>query len=169
MIKVEIRALKEDDAEVSWRWRNDPVIWELTGSRPDRYVTVDTEREWIRSVLARKNERRFAICLPPEGKYIGNIQLTDITESKAELHIFIGEQTFWGKGIATSASKLILDYAFNDLKLKEVYLFVNKANLAAVKVYDRCGFHRESETSTEFMMVLRASDYSDNCAKTENF
>src|SRR5208337_661875 len=108
-MKVEIRALKEDDAEVSWRWRNDPVVWELTRSRPDRYITVDIEREWIRSVQARKNERRFAICLPPEEKYIGNTYLTDITKSKAQLHIFIGERMFWGKGVAANVNKLMLD------------------------------------------------------------
>ncbi len=161
-MKIEIRPLKEDDATVSWRWRNDPVVWELTGSRPDRYITPDMEREWILSVLARENERRFAICVSPDGKYIGNVQLTDITESNAQVHIFIGEQMFWGKGIATDATNLILQYAFNVLKLKQVYLIVKKVHLASRKACEKCGFHRESETDAELKMIITDVEYGDN-------
>ena len=33
-----------------------------------------------------------------------------------------------------------MNFADNDLKLKEVYLWVKKENIAAIRVYEKCGF-----------------------------
>lgn len=137
---VYIRALKLEDAKVSCLWRNDAEIWKYTEFKPDRYISPEMEEEWLKSKLNNSNEKRFAICLTANDQYIGNIQLLDITEEEACYHIFIGEKSFWGQGISQMATKLILSYAFSELKLENVLLEANPLNIAAYKVYEKMGF-----------------------------
>ncbi len=152
-MEIYIRPLEEKDALVSYKWRNDPDIWKFTGRKPDKCITPEIELMWIREVLNRKNEKRYAICIIDTNEYIGNIQLTSITKTNAEFHIFIGEKKYWGKKIATNATKQIIKLAFNILKLKEIYLYVNKKNVAAIKSYRNCGFYIVDDKKSEYKMV----------------
>ena len=72
-MQVYIRPLTLEDAKTSYKWRNNPKVWELTGSKPDKYITEEMETEWLKNVLQRKNEKRFAVCVKDTDQYIGNI------------------------------------------------------------------------------------------------
>jgi RimJ/RimL family protein N-acetyltransferase len=157
-MKVTIRPLEEADALLSYKWRNNPEIWKYTGNKPDKEITLEIEYEWIRNVLQRQTEKRFAICIGAEMEYIGNVQLTDITEEKAQFHIFIGVNKYHGLGIGTEATKLILDYGFKILRLNEIYLSVNKLNLPAIKSYEKCGFEIISTSEDELIMSILKYD-----------
>jgi diamine N-acetyltransferase len=149
-MKVEIRLLQELDAHTSVKWRNDPEVWKLTGSRPDKKVTLEEELQWIRRVMADSSSRRFAILAG--GTYIGNIYLTDIKDGEAEYHIFLGDKAYWGKGIAKTASKMLLNYAKDTLLLHTVVLSVRKANTAAIALYSKLGF-READEDSDFLYM----------------
>ena len=153
MHKVLIRPLEISDASISWKWRNDPEIWKYTGKKPDIFVTEEIEKKWLHEKLLEKDSVRFAITV--DDLYVGNIQLTNIIkEDKAEYHIFIGERSFWGKGIASLATNQIIRYATNILKLKEISLFVNPLNKAAIKVYEKSGF-RIANDQIEMKLSLK--------------
>ena len=137
---VTIRSLVQNDAKISYLWRCDPEIWKYTGFKPMRPITYEIEKEWIKKVLKRKDEIRFAICVGNKNEYVGNVQLTNITETCAQFHIFVGKKELHNKGIGAKATNLILNYSKKILKLKMVYLFVNKNNIAAIKSYKKCGF-----------------------------
>ncbi len=144
---IYLRPLETRDALVSWRWRNDPEIWRFTGRRPDREITPEIEVEWLKGALEDDRSRRFAICIARNGEYVGNVQLTSISNNDAELHLFIGAKHWWGKGIATKATKLILEYAAANLSIRNVYLSVNPDNIAAIRAYEKCGFIRVDGTN----------------------
>lgn len=137
-MNVTIRPLVEEDAYTSVKWRNDPEVFKFTGNTYKTKITIDNELEWIRKVMANPADYRCAILA--DDVYVGNIYLTDINDGKAQYHIFIGDKKYWGKGIAKQASLLILEYAFNVLKLDEVYLRVRKENTSAYNLYLRLGF-----------------------------
>lgn len=126
---VYIRPLQLDDAEVSYKWRNNPKIWRFTGHRPQGLVTHEMEREWLAKVLERSNEKRFAICLKNNNAYIGNIYFTDIKEGKALIHIFIGDIENWGKKRAFEAIVLLGIYGFNELQLHTIVGVIDKNNI----------------------------------------
>jgi diamine N-acetyltransferase len=140
-----IRFLVLSDAKVSYKWRNNPGIWKFTGGRPDKHITEAMELEWLAGALKRQNELRFAICLKSNEQYIGNAQLTHITNDSAQYHIFIGEEEFWNKGVGNAATQLVLEYAFKELKLNNVFLDVNQSHLAAIKLYEKAGFKLSDE------------------------
>lgn len=140
MLEIYIRPLRIEDANISYKWRNNPKIWEFTGNRPDKEITQEIEMDWINKVLNLKNEKRYAICINGSDEYIGNIQLTNIKNGEAEFHIFIGEQKYWGKGFASSATKKLLEISKSELQLSKIYLFVNLHNKQAISVYKKNGF-----------------------------
>ncbi len=153
-MNVIIRELKIADAEISWQWRNDPDVWKLTGRKWSNHVTKEIEKAWIAQVISNVDEKRFAICVDDEQKYVGNIQLTDIKNNAAEYHIFIGDKTYWGKGVASQATTLLLDYAREQLNLKKIYLSVNKQNKAARQLYKKFGFE-EKENVDDYIYMER--------------
>jgi diamine N-acetyltransferase len=150
-VEVRIRPLQEEDARTSVIWRNIPEVWKMTGSSPDRVITDQDELNWIKKAINEKTSRRCAIIA--DGVYVGNIYLTDIRNKTAELHIFIGNKEYWGKGIAKEATRQIIDYAINTLRLDSVHLEVRKENVAARKVYEKIGFE-EKGTNEEFIIML---------------
>ena len=139
MTKIVIRPLQHSDHRTSWKWRNDPAIWEYTGSRPDMLVDEATERTWIEQVLAQTDSMRYAICDETTDEYIGNVQITHIKNGVGEFHIFIGNKDYWGRGVGSQATRLMLQEAFA-AGLTAVYLHVHSQNKAAVAIYERCGF-----------------------------
>ena len=137
-MNVRIRPLKEQDAYTSVKWRNDPEVFKFTGNIYNHEITLDNELEWIRKVTANPTDYCCAILV--DEVYVGNIYLTDIKEGTAHFHIFIGDKSYWGKGVAKRASLLILEYAFNVLNIKEVLLRVRNVNTSAYNLYLRLGF-----------------------------
>lgn len=156
-MNVLIRPLAQADAQVSYKWRNDPDVWKFTGSRPNSEITEEIEREWLANTLTDESKKRFAILV--DGVYVGNVQLTDISANQsAVFHIFIGDTTYWGKGIATEATYQILTYAKEVLHLALVSLQVKKENAAAVKSYEKNGFVVVDETEGFINMVCYVKD-----------
>lgn len=137
---VFLRLLTPEDALTSCKWRNNPKVWELTGTRPDTFVTPEMEVAWLTDVLSRTNEKRFAICLAGSGQYIGNIYISNIDAHKGELAIFLGEPEFWGKGIGTEAMTQIIKYAFDELHLELVYGFVRHEHVSSQAMLRKLGF-----------------------------
>jgi RimJ/RimL family protein N-acetyltransferase/glycosyltransferase involved in cell wall biosynthesis len=179
MYKVLIRPLRISDAQISFKWRNDPKIWELTGSKPKHEITHEIELDWIQKAIADKTTKRFAILV--DNVYVGNIQLTDIIEyDTAQYHVFIGDRNYWGKGVAKLATNQILYYAKVVLGLKNIFLKVRKENFSAIKVYKKNGFKTvnekedwikmncdisqlETTTVSVFVMVYNHEKYIAEC------
>jgi len=153
MYKVLIIPLEEKHAETSWKWRNDQLIWEYTGNRPDIEISPEIEKQWIQNVLKDKASKRFAITV--DDIYVGNIQLTNITQHSGQYHAFIGEKEFWGKGISFIASQQVIRYAKNVLNLERIYLKVHPNHERAIKLYKKSGFRI---ISSEIEMELNISD-----------
>ena len=58
----------------------------------------------------------------------------------AEFAIFLGERR--GQGLGTEATRLVLDFAFNVLQLRNVLLETLEWNAAGLAAYERAGFRR---------------------------
>lgn len=149
-MEVTIRPLKIEDAYTSVKWRNDPQVFKYTGNTYDHAITLQEELTWIKKVIQVEDEYRCAILV--DNQYVGNIYLTHIHNGKAEYHIFLGEKTIWGRGVAKRASLLILKYAFDVLKLYQVNLGVRLKNERAIELYKKLGF-QETSRNEEWMYM----------------
>jgi RimJ/RimL family protein N-acetyltransferase len=97
----------------------------------------------------------FVIADPASDAARGEIVLMDIDELNrcADLRISLFYEDDFGRGYGTEALRLVLDYAFNTLKLHRVGLDVFDYNARAIHVYEKLGFRREG--------VLRDALYYD--------
>jgi diamine N-acetyltransferase len=73
----------------------------------------------------------------------------DYIHRRGEFQIIIAPQA-QGRGYATVATRLAIDYAFSVLNLRKIYLIVDTSNAAAIHVYEKCGFRHEAELIEEF-------------------
>jgi RimJ/RimL family protein N-acetyltransferase len=156
MNNVIIRPLEITDAKTSWRWRNDKDIWQLTGKRPLDYISLENETKWIERVIAENNSMRYAILV--DAIYIGNIQLTNITEIDAEFHIFIGNKDFWGRGFAQIATAQFIYKIKRELKIARIYLFVHPENRKAINLYLKSNFKAEDLKANPIKMILELNE-----------
>lgn len=140
-----------DDALTSYKWRNDREVFRYTGNTYSFEITLQMEEEWIDKVIAREEDYRCAILV--DEAYVGNIYLTDIDGVKADYHIFIGDKSYLGKGVAKAASLQILAYAFDELNLQRVALKVNENNIPAIHLYLSLGFEEQCRADGWISMV----------------
>ena len=140
-MQVSIRRFTKGDIKDKIRWIND--------ERNNQYLHYDLPLEYDKTVswfeqAAGRSDRHDAI-IEVDGKPVGLIGLLNIDQKngKAEYYITLGEQEYKGKGIASKASTLLLDYAFNQLDLNKVYLYTEVANITAQRLFERIGFKKE--------------------------
>ena len=85
-----------------------------------------------------------------------NIKLDfhDAISNVSELGVLIGNKNYWGKGVK-EACNLVLDYGFNVLKLRKIFLAVFENNVAAIKLYKSADLNwRKLKKSIYQLMVL---------------
>ena len=80
--------------------------------------------------------------------HVGNVRIHDINHKVcyAFLGICIFDKTYWGKGIAKNAIDLVLLHAVNKHCLKRIYAGVYKENVASIKLFEKSGFIKLSNT-----------------------
>lgn len=131
--------------EKSWEWLNDPEIKLLTLT-PD--FTKEGQIKFYNSLPARTNYwiKGIAVNNIP----IGLVGLKNINTSQksGEYWGFIGEKSFWGKGIGKFMIEEVLKKT-KELRLKKVYLNVSSKNLRARNLYQKMHFKKVSEGEIE--------------------
>ncbi|WOZ75442.1 spermidine N1-acetyltransferase [Kosakonia sacchari] len=98
-----------------------------------------------------QSERRFVVeC---DGEKAGLVELVEINHvhRRAEFQIIISPE-YQGKGLASQAAKLAMDYGFTVLNLYKLYLIVDKENEKAIHIYRKLGFMVEGELIHEFFI-----------------
>jgi RimJ/RimL family protein N-acetyltransferase len=157
---IYIRPLELKDAQTSYVWRNDSTLWVYTTFRPKDYITQEMETKWLSESLNKPDQSRFAICVKELDTYIGNVQLININEQCAELHLFIGDKLYWNRGIGYQATELIINYGFLKRGLKKIYLKVHPANLPALYLYEKVGFEIIGKEDGLILMTITKEAFS---------
>ncbi len=123
------------------RWISDPAVHALLGLlEPAR--TLEQERAWIASVRTDKEHQRTFVIETEKGDPIGTcgLRAIDREQGTALFGIMIGEKRLWGRGYGTTATRALLQRAFEELDLKEVRLSCHRENRRAIRCYEKAGF-----------------------------
>lgn len=110
----------------------------------------------------QKNIFFWAIHIKESNKHIGNIKIDPIDYNKktGEYGILMGDKKNWGKGYGNEASRRIIKYCFEDLKLKEITLGVTKDNHRALRLYEKMGFSIYNKLSKSLRMSLDVKNFN---------
>ena len=126
------------------KWINDPKVRKY--SRNVIPVRIDDAKKWFEPQEGRvRNFIVFEIWHKKDKKPVGNTFLTDIDwiNGWANVGMTIGEPNYWNKNIATEATELIIEYAFNELNLNKLHGVVIVDNIGSWKVAEKTGFKFE--------------------------
>ena len=130
---------------------DDENVNRFIGSRNKTY-TEEQEIQWVKKKHA-ENAPVYSMIERETGKYIGNIELMNLTGTEGELGIAItaGMQN---TGYGTEAVRALAEYGIQQLGLKRIYLRANPENKRAIHVYEKCGFREYDRTENHVYMEM---------------
>ena len=143
--KVALGPLRRDLAADYARWMNEPTV--RCGLNQMGIATPQSQEKWVDDNLERgaKSEPEvveFTVYDRKDSAPVGTAGLLGILHAhgNAEFAIFLGERR--GQGLGTEATRLVLDFAFHVLQLRNVLLETLESNAAGLAAYERAGFRR---------------------------
>ncbi len=139
--RLRIRRSRPDDADATFRWFADPLVTEFLPLAGERILPMENVIAFLAQV-SRDDEPRLNVAIELyDGRLIGTASLREIVpEESAEISIVLGERDAWGQGYGREAMQLVLREAFDELKLKSVWLIVREENTRGVRLFSELGF-----------------------------
>lgn len=139
---VVLRMLEESDLPLTLSWRNQEHIrqWFLTTD----VIPLEKHLAWFQRYQSLDNDFVFVILSKELNlKPVGQISLYAIDWNSliGEYgRLMIGDPQARGKGLAKSASLVLLEIGFNILGLRQIVLEVKQDNFPAISIYQSIGF-----------------------------
>ena len=143
--KIDLVPLNSDHINLYVKWQNNPEVRKY--ARNEFPSTIEMFKKLFephgRIVT---NNVRFEIWHKEDQKAIGLAEINNIHYSyrRASIAVIIGDLHYWGKGMATEAGKILLNYGFNELNLYKTTAMIYSPNIGSWKVCEKLGMEREA-------------------------
>jgi ribosomal-protein-alanine N-acetyltransferase len=133
-----LRELRMTDLEGMFELDSDPEVHKYLGNKPVKQI--EESQKMLESVITQYKERgfgRWAAIERYSGNFIGwsGLRLnSEYSMNGFTKYYDVGYRfmkRYWGKGYATESGKASVNYAFNVLKLPELYATTEVGNLAS--------------------------------------
>jgi diamine N-acetyltransferase len=143
--KVALGPLRPDLAASYARWMNQPEV--RRGLNEMGVASPQSQEKWVdenleRSAKGEPDAVEFTVYDRTDSAPVGTAALLGIghAHGNADFAIVLGERR--GRGLGTDTTRLVLDYAFHVLQLRNVLLETLEWNVAGLTAYERAGFRR---------------------------
>lgn len=145
--KIQIRALRISDEHILARWLTDPTILKYYDGRDN-----PSSLERVRTRFYKKEDRVTRCIVEYEHEPIGYMQFYPINDEERVrygyvnsinvygMDQFIGESSYWNKGIGTTLVKMMVAYLTNEVQADKVVMDPQIQNKRALACYVKCGF-----------------------------
>ena len=143
--RVCLRRLVESDIDSLFEIFSDEQVMRYWSGPPltDRQAarTLFEEIEFATSLGSMK---KWGIATLDNDTVIGTATLfhLELSNERAEIG-YAQNRKMWGQGFMNEALQALLDYSFNQLKLRRLEADVDPRNLASIRTLERLGFQRE--------------------------
>lgn len=144
-----VREIVPADETFLVKWLSTPSVLEFYEGR-DR--TFNLQR--VREKFLNRNDGVKRHIVAFENHPIGYIQYYSVVSSNPiydqkwadetvyGIDQFIGEPSYWNKGLGTTLVKIMTSYLTNVMNADRVILDPQVTNLRAIKCYEKCGFRK---------------------------
>ena len=152
------------------KWFNDPKVRKY--AREIVPIRVDDAKKWFEeSERGTPNYIGFVIWHKKDMKPIGviGLGLIDWVNGWANVGLSIGEPAYWNKNIATEATELLIEYAFNELNLNKVRGGAAVENVGSWSVAKKLGFKFEGIGKQEMYVDGKYLDEKRYCLLREDW
>lgn len=140
-----LRQIELDDCTISYvKWLNDPEVVQYLETKWAKQ-NLETIRDFVDGQRRNNHSFLFAIVSKENNMHIGNIKIgpVNVHHKHADISYFIGNKTYWNKGIATEAVRLICGFGFQELGLNKVEAGAYETAAASWRALEKNGFKRE--------------------------
>jgi RimJ/RimL family protein N-acetyltransferase len=140
---LRLEPLGSDHVAGLWAAHNDAEARRLTGTHEQ--LTEQQVAERVSGRVAADDRIDWAIVRESDGEFLGEAMLRGIDphNESAEFYIALGNSKIFGKGYGSEASKAVIDFAIDVVKLHRITLEVVDFNTRAQRIYSKIGFHQE--------------------------
>ncbi len=141
--RIKLRPLEPEDIDLLYQWENDSTIWQVSNTLVpfSRYVLKQYIESSHQSIF---ETAQLKLIIEPKAdkKAVGAIDLFDfdVFHQRAGVGILIHHPSNRGKGYASEALQLMIEYSFNYLKLNQLYCNIDTTNAASLKLFQNAGF-----------------------------
>ena len=140
---VRLRAIEPEDLELLYEWENNEEIWKLSNTHApfSRYM-LKKYIETASNDIYELKELRLIIEKKDDHEAIGAIDLFDFDpfHLRAGVGILIHQPKNRGKGFASEALEICIQYAFANLGLKQLFCNITETNEQSLKLFIKRGF-----------------------------
>lgn len=166
-----LRELLTSDVDGMFELDSDPEVHKYLGNK------VISDKNQIAKVINLVRQQyidngigRWAVIDKRTNAFIGWTGLKFVTElTNGHMNYYdLGYRLirkYWGQGIATETALICLDYAFNELKIEEVYAAASCENLASNKILQKVGM---SFIETFYYEDIKCNWYKIHISDYEN-
>ena len=137
--RLTLREAETRDAEALARYQSDPRYLEHYSERPDAEQIVQIAREW--AVARPRLNHQLMILLGTRDPPIGcaGVRQAGCASGTAEVGIELNP-AHWGAGYAREALSALIEFAQEDLGLRELSALIAPANFRAQQLFQNVGF-----------------------------
>lgn len=140
-----IRSNSKEDNELigllaKWRDKNQFAF-------PTQFkVTKEGTRNWLYNNIIRNNAKILFMVKSLNGNYVGHMGLAtfDFDNRSCEIDNIVKGDQLAQKGLMTHALRSMVNWAFENLELDDIYARVFSDNEPAIRLYKRIGFTEDS-------------------------
>ena len=135
-----LRKISQEDKHELFKLHSHPEVQKYTGEPVVTSIVEIEEAIQTRIIDYEKyGYGRWATFLKNDMQFVGWAGLAYLPEfDEIDLgYRFLPE--YWGSGLATEASRAILKYGFDKLKLKQIIAIAMKENKASIRVMEKIG------------------------------
>ena len=144
-----LRPWTEEDAECLYHFAKNPNVGPIAGWPP--HESIEDSRNIIKTVFSKRETYaivRNDIPIGCAGLLFHPYANHFWGEEAAELGYWVAEE-YWGNGYATEASERLIEHAFDDLKITEIYATYRIENNQSKRVLEKLGFRYFREMLNE--------------------
>ena len=150
--RLTIRRITNDDANELFFLRSDETVMQYV-NRP-KAQSMEDIGQWVKNVntmIDNNDGIAWGIALRGEPKIIGTSSFHILIKEHYRAVIgYVMHPQYHGKGYMQEAVTAMLDYGFKTMGLHSVEAHVNPANIASIKLLERCNFVREGYFKEDF-------------------
>lgn len=157
---IRLRAPEPEDIDILYKWENDTSLWEYGAS-----ITPYSRFDLKQYILETKHDifidrqLRLMVVNKNDGAIIGAVDIYDFEplHRRAGVGILI-DSNYRKQGFGLMALKILEDYAFNFLNLRQVYAMIPENNKGS----------RELFTKAEYQYTATLHDWLSKGISFEN-
>lgn len=159
--EIYLRSFEKDDEEFLVKLRLNKNLFQYTCGNT-YFMSKEHSKKMLNESFTNTNKIYVMICLCTKNIPVGYLSLTEIDHINKKICWggIVIDPKYAGNGYATSASKLMLRFVFEEMNMNKIYGYWLEENYASLKMAEKIGFAKEGYLKEH---VFKTNKYHNVC------